>query len=126
MIFSKTILSFAFATLLLVGCKDKTTVASNEVETATSNKEIAAAVKPETASFKIEGMVCAMGCAKTIENKLAKMEGIQKATIDFNSKQATVNYDLDKLTEQDIVKAVEATGDGKTYKVILSKTGNKV
>ena len=125
MIFSKTIFSLVLATLLLTSCKDKTTVASNDVESTTNKKELVA-VQPQTASFKIEGMVCAVGCAKTIENKLAKMEGIQKATIDFNSKQATVNYDLDKLTEQDIVKAVEATGDGKTYKVILSKTGNKV
>lgn len=125
MIFSKTILTFAFASVLLVGCKDKTTVASINVEKSTSKKEIIAAVKPETASFKIEGMVCAIGCAKTIEDKLAKMEGIQKAKIDFDTKQATVNFDLDKLSSADIVKAVETTGDGKTYKVSEIKTSNK-
>jgi periplasmic mercuric ion binding protein len=125
MIISRTILSFALVSLLLVGCKDKTTIASNDGEKPTSKKEIIAAVKPEIASFKIEGMVCAIGCAKTIEDKLAKIEGIQKAKIDFDTKQATVNFDLDKLTSKDIVKAVETTGDGKTYKVSEIKTLNK-
>jgi len=33
-------------------------------------------------------MTCAIGCAKTIETKLAKMDGVQKATVDFEkSKQ---------------------------------------
>lgn len=125
MIFPKAILSFAFAFLLLVGCKDKTTVASNDVEKTTSKKEIVAALKPETASFKIDGMVCEIGCAKTIEEKLVKMEGIQEVKVNFETKQATVNFDLDKLTSTDIVKAVETTGDGKTYKVSEIKTLNK-
>ncbi|WP_395054243.1 heavy-metal-associated domain-containing protein [Flavobacterium sp.] len=125
MIFPKAILSFAFASVLLVGCKDKTTVASNDVEKTTSKKEIVAALKPETASFKIDGMVCEIGCAKTIEEKLVKMEGIQEVKVNFETKQATVNFDLDKLTSTDIVKAVETTGDGKTYKVSEIKTLNK-
>ncbi len=125
MIFPKAILSFAFVSVLLVGCKDKTTVASNDVEKTTSKKEIVAALKPETASFKIDGMVCEIGCAKTIEEKLVKMEGIQEVKVNFETKQATVNFDLDKLTSTDIVKAVETTGDGKTYKVSEIKTLNK-
>lgn len=125
MIFPKAILSFAFASVLLVGCKDKTTVASNDEENSTSKKEIVAALKPETASFKIDGMVCEIGCAKTIEKKLVKMEGVQKVKVNFETKQATVNFDLDKLTSTDIVKAVETTGDGNTYKVSEIKTLNK-
>ena len=125
MIFPKAILSFAFASVLLVGCKDKTTVASNDEENSTSKKEIVAALKPETASFKIDGMVCEIGCAKTIEEKLVKMEGVQKAKVNFETKQATVNFDLDKLSSAQIVKAVETTGDGNTYKVSEIKTLNK-
>lgn len=125
MIFPKAILSFAFASVLLVGCKDKTSVASNDEENSTSKKEIVAALKPETASFKIDGMVCEIGCAKTIEEKLVKMEGVQKVKVNFETKQATVNFDLDKLTSTDIVKAVETTGDGNTYKVSEIKILNK-
>jgi mercuric ion binding protein len=118
---SKSLLSIAFATLLFVSCKnnEKTLIKSNV------KKEIAAAVKPETASFTIEGMTCPEGCAKTIEKKLSEMEGVQNAKVDFDKKQATVNFDLDKLKALDLVKAVETTGDGQTYKVSNVKTGTK-
>ena len=35
------------------------------------------------AEFGIEGMTCAMGCAKTIEKKMAKMDGVKSAKVDF-------------------------------------------
>ena len=125
MIFPKAIFSFALVSFLAIGCKDKTTTASNNEQKATSSKEIAVAVKPETANFKIEGMVCEIGCAKTIQEKLAKIKGVQEAKVNFETKEASVNFDLDKLTSADIVKAVEETGDGKTYKVFDIKTLNK-
>ncbi len=123
--FSKSIIGFALVTMLFVGCK-KNENKTADAKDASVLKEVAAAVKPETASFHIEGMTCAIGCAKTIEEKLSKMDGVQKAKVDFDKKEATVNFDLDKLKSEDLVKAVETTGDGKTYKVSDVKTGNKV
>jgi Cu+-exporting ATPase len=123
--FSKSIIGFALAAMLFVGCK-KNENKTADAKSASAKKEVVAAVKPETASFHIEGMTCAIGCAKTIEEKLSKMEGVQKAKVDFDKKEATVNFDLDKLKSEDLVKAVETTGDGKTYKVSDVKTGNKV
>ena len=123
--FSKSIIGFALAAMLFVACK------KNENKTADSKdaavkKEAVAAAKPQTASFHIEGMTCPEGCAKTIEKKLSEMEGVQNAKVNFEKKEATVNFDLDKLKSEDLVKAVETTGDGKTYKVSDVKTGNKV
>jgi copper chaperone CopZ len=63
-------------------------------------------------------MTCAMGCAKTIEKKLADMEGVQKATVDFDKKEATVNFDAAILTPEKLYATVEATADGNTYKVV--------
>lgn len=123
--FSKSIIGFALATMLFVGCK-KNENKVTDAKDGSVKKEVAAAVKPETATFHIEGMTCAIGCAKTIEEKLSKMDGVQKATVDFDKKEATVHFDLDKLKSEDLVKAVETTGDGKTYKVSDVKTGNKV
>lgn len=82
-----------------------------------SKKEIITIVKPETATFSIEGMTCAIGCAKTIEEKLAAMDGVQKATVDFDKKTATVAFDVSKQTLDELLNAVETTGDGKTYVV---------
>lgn len=122
--FSKSIFVFALATTLFVSCKKNETTNSDAPEVS-AKKEVAAAVKPETASFTIDGMTCPEGCAKTIEKKLSEMDGVQNAKVDFEKKQATVNFDLDKLTSDDLVKAVETTGDGQTYKVSNVKTGTK-
>lgn len=124
--FSKTICTILIASSALFSCKDKGTEVTSQKETATTKKEVAVATKPETASFKIDGMSCAVGCAKTIEKELADMNGVQNAKVDFDTKQATVNFDADKLTSTDLVKKVEATADGKTYKVSEIKTSKKV
>ena len=108
------------ASSLLFSCKDtanKTATGNNE--TAAKN-EVVAVVKPETASFKIDGMTCAIGCAKTIETKLSKMKGVQKATVNFDKKQATVEYDAAILTPEKLKKAIETTGDGETYKATVN------
>jgi Cu+-exporting ATPase len=123
--FSKSILSLAFTSLLFVGCKNNDKNPTDITTKTGTNKEISAAVKPETASFTIDGMTCPEGCAKTIEKKLSEMNGVQNAKVDFDKKQATVNFDLDKLKSEDLVKAVETTGDGQTYKVSNVKTGAK-
>lgn len=124
--FSKSIFTLALSTMLFVACnKNSASKPTEDTTEETSKKEVAAAVKPETASFTIDGMTCPEGCAKTIEKKLSEMEGVQNAKVDFDKKQATVNFDLDKLTSDDLVKAVENTGDGQTYKVSNVKTGTK-
>lgn len=126
--FSKSIITLALSTVFFVSCnKNSASKPENETDNAVIKKEVtAAAVKPEIASFTIDGMVCPDGCAKAIEKKLAKMDGVQSAKVDFEKKEATVNFDLDKLKSEDLVKAVETTGDGKTYKVSNVKTADKV
>lgn len=118
--FSKSILTITLASLLFVGCKEKTS--ETVLDSATENsspkekKEIAAA-NLQTASFTIKGMTCEFGCAKTIEKELNGLEGVQTATVDFEKESATVSFDKTILTTENISKVVEATGDGKTYAV---------
>ena len=100
---------------LFVSCKKETTqVLTHAVLPINSSKQIANA---ETTSFNIEGMSCAVGCAKTIQNKLVGLDGIQKATVDFDKKTATIQYDAAIQTPEKLVEFVEAIADGKTYKV---------
>lgn len=125
--FSKSLLALGIASTLCVSCKDAANKPATENNVAkTEKKEVVAAAQPETASFKIEGMTCAMGCAKTIETKLSKMDGVQKATVDFDKKEATVDFDGAVLNAEKLTKAVESTGDGETYKVSEMKTKGKV
>jgi copper chaperone CopZ len=119
--FTKSLVTLGIASSLLFSCKDTASkpAANNETEvTATTEKTPAVAAKPETASFKIDGMTCAMGCAKTIEKELAEMEGVQKATVDFDKKEATVEFDAAVLTPDKLYATVEGAADGNTYKVV--------
>jgi hypothetical protein len=112
---TKKIAVFAFAAFALVSCKkeEKNTTAGT---VATENaKDVAA--KMETASFNIEGMTCAMGCAATIENKLGRLDGVTSAKVDFETKTATVEFDANKQSTTSLTQTVEGVADGKTYKV---------
>ena len=124
--FTKSLLTFGIASTLLFSCKDTANKPVAGADETNTKKAVVVAAKPETASFKIEGMTCAMGCAKTIESKLSKLDGVQKATIDFDKKEATVEFDAAVLTPEKLTKTVEATGDGETYKVSEMKTKGKV
>jgi copper chaperone CopZ len=119
--FTKSLVTLGIVSSLCLSCKDTASkpAAENGTEvTATTEKTKAVATKPETASFKIEGMTCAMGCAKTIEKKLADMNGVQKATVDFDKKEATVEFDAAVLTPEKLYATVEGAADGNTYKVV--------
>jgi periplasmic mercuric ion binding protein len=97
-----------------VSCKkEENNIAEKTAEVALTSPAIA---KTETASFDISGMTCAMGCAKTIETKLSETEGVEKATINFDKKTATVSYNAALQTPEKLVEIVEAVADGK-YKV---------
>jgi copper chaperone CopZ len=116
---TKSFLSIVLTSILFTSCKQTASEPTSETSTEVSvtKKEEIAALKPETATFNIEGMTCAMGCAKTIEKELSDMDGVQKATVDFDKKTATVAFDAAKQTPEKLVKVVEAAADGKTYKV---------
>lgn len=123
--YTKSILTLLLASLLFVGCKEKpaqtTTVSATETTAPKAKKEIAVA-NLQTASFNIEGMTCAIGCAKTIQEELSDLDGVQTATVDFDKKLATVSFDKTLQTPEKLTKVVEQTGDGKTYKVSNMKS----
>jgi copper chaperone CopZ len=54
------------------------------------------------------------------------MNGVQKATVDFDKKQATVEFDAAVITPENLSKTVETIGDGETYKVSGMQTKGKV
>lgn len=118
--FSKSLLILALSGMLFVSCKNepKATESGEPTETTkdtTTTK--ATAENLQTASFQIDGMSCAVGCAKTIEKKLASLDGVQDAKVDFEKKTATVAYDAAKQTPETLVETVEAVAGGTTYKV---------
>ena len=107
-------------TLSLTSCKQE----NKEVAVEETKKEIvseADLAKMQTASFTIDGMTCAMGCAKTIENKLAAQDGVGQAVVDFDTKIATVKFDAEKQSLESLTKTIEGVAGGDSYKVTESK-----
>ena len=76
-------------------------------------------------SFSISGMMCKMGCAKTIETNLSRMEGVQEASVDFETSLATVLYNSSIVQTNDLVKTVTDTGDSYSVLNITSSSKEK-
>ena len=106
--------------LSFASCKqeNKEVVVEETKKEAISEADLA---KMQTASFTIDGMTCAMGCAKTIENKLAGQEGVGQAVVDFETKIATVKFDAEKQSLESLTKTIEGVAGGDSYKVTESK-----
>lgn len=110
----------ALSGLVLLGCKkeesERLPLGTVEKSIPKKHTEIAAANR-QTASFKIEGMTCAIGCAKTIEKELSNLDGVEKAIVDFDKKSAVVVYDKAVQNPENLTATVQEAGDGKTYEV---------
>lgn len=115
----KNFMLIVFTSVALFSCKNETTeskeVIPAETATDTVSKTIAAE-NLETESFTIEGMTCQMGCANAIESKLAGLDGVQEAKVDFESKVATVSFDKTKQDKASLIKIIDGVAGGETYK----------
>ena len=111
-----------FSTILLASA-----CSSSDTNTATEKTEIKAE-NIVVADFAIEGMVCAMGCAKTIEEEIGALSGVAVSTVDFETGKAHFEYDKTQLTEKDIIAKIEGLADGQykvgEWKEEVESTGN--
>ncbi|MFD1062766.1 heavy-metal-associated domain-containing protein [Winogradskyella litorisediminis] len=118
----KRVTIFAFVTLFAVACKNNTepevitvkTIAEDTKSTLDPNANYA------KVEFNIKGMTCAMGCAKTIEKKMAKMDGVKSAVVDFDKELAMVEYDDAKVSPKSLKETVSKVSE--IYKVEDIKT----
>jgi len=72
------------------------------------------------ATLKIDGMSCG-GCVGTVRSALLKTPGVKAAEVkvkkrwllfsDFSDVRATVEYEKDRTTVDDLIKAVEGAGN---------------
>ncbi|MDA8847641.1 cation transporter [Flavobacteriaceae bacterium] len=106
--FLKNILSVTFILIILSSCKTDKKVEIKTIDI--SSEKISQKLDPNAvyskAEFSIKGMTCEMGCAKTIEKKLAKMDGMKSATVDFKNELALVEFDVAKINPLSITKTV--------------------
>ena len=101
--------------LLAVNCKNEQQPELKTVDVIYTDNTKEAVVDPKATyakvEFSIEGMTCEMGCAKTIEKKMAKMDGVKSAKVDFHNQLAMVEYDEAKVTTQSLEATVKKAGE---------------
>ncbi len=119
----KYIIASIILTLAFTSCKNET---NPEIKTVNTSTETTKTLDPNAtyakAEFTIEGMTCAVGCAKTIEKNISKMDGVKSATVDFDKKLAMVEYDEAKVNPNTLEETVTKVGD--IYKVSNMKVVN--
>ena len=87
-------------------------------------------VQKENVSLAISGMTCEIGCAKTIQSKLSKKEGVLDAKVVFKDSIANIEFDANTTSKKDLIAFVDGIAGGELYKasessVIKSEPSSK-
>ena len=99
--------SLAVACFVLVGCKNEA-------------KKETLPVKKENVSLAISGMTCEIGCAKTIQSKLSKKEGVLDAKVIFKDSIANIEFDANTTSKKDLIAFVDGIAGGELYKASVN------
>ena len=59
-----------------------------------------------TATYKVDGMMCAMNCPRKVNESLNGIEGIKSCKVDYETKIATIIYDDEKINSDIIAKTI--------------------
>ena len=95
-----TIVTSLLFCFVLIGCKTE------------EKKEL----KKENVSLAISGMTCEIGCAKTIQSKLSKKEGVIDAKVIFTDSIANIEFDANTVTKKELIAFVDGIAGGDLYK----------
>ena len=63
----------------------------------------------ETTTIKVDGMSCG-GCVKSVTGVLTALDGVAKAEVSLEQKQAVVEFDSGKLTRDQLKSVIEDAG----------------
>ena len=88
-------------------------------------KEIALA-DFETVSLNVSGMTCQIGCAKKIQSDLSKKDGVASAKVIFTDSLATIEFDKNKTSKEDLISFIGGIAGGDLYSATeIEKTATK-
>ncbi|MEQ8909013.1 MAG: cation transporter [Vicingaceae bacterium] len=100
---------------LFSACDQKTETSEETIV----NKEVLAENK-ESVDMKVEGMVCAMGCAKFIEKEVGDLSGIVASKVDFEEGTAKFEFDKSVMSAEEIESFINDIHDGQYKASIVS------
>jgi copper chaperone len=63
----------------------------------------------ETTTIKVDGMSCG-GCVKSVTGVLTALDGVAKADVSLEQKQAVVEFDAAKVSRAQLTQVIEDAG----------------
>ena len=124
------ILSF----LILLGCNSEPSVKSEKVVAMVDVPVTVNEIKvgniddvKTIAELEIEGMTCAIGCAKMIKKTVSDLDGVKMAEVNFNADNpidyAIVEYNPYEISELEMAAVIQSLVDGqyKVNKIVVNK-----
>jgi copper ion binding protein len=78
-----------------------------ESAVASEKKEVAKALS--SCKLQIEGMTCG-ACVKAVEKALKNLTGVKEASVDLKEGTASVQYENEKVTRAEMIKAIKDAG----------------
>ena len=94
------------SSFVLIGCQKK--------------REEKKELKKENVSLAISGMTCEISCAKTIQSKLSKKEGVLSASVIFKDSIANIEFDANTTSKQELMAFVNGIAGGELYRTSIS------
>ena len=110
------IITLFFLCLALLSCKENT----KNMNSSKEDSKLELAMNLKTIEVEIEGMTCEIGCARLIQSKLSKVEGVTFTNVNFESRKGQFTFDSNKLSKELIVEKISKIAGGDLYSV--SKT----
>jgi copper chaperone CopZ len=104
-------LLLAISALLIISCS----VNDENGKTKDLKSDVPRMAKMETVSLAISGMTCEIGCAKTIQSKLSKKEGVADAVVVFTDSIATITFNSNKTSTEDLSSFITGIAGGNLY-----------
>ena len=108
------IFSIAIFVLFFNSCESKKET-KQDVKEALETEVVAQDLRQ--VKVDIKGMTCEIGCARLIQSKLYKADGITFAKISFEDSSGIVKFDQNRISEDGIKKIIEKTAGGDIYSV---------
>ena len=114
----KNLISIFIISVLLFSCN--TDKKQSVLEKSNVKKEEVAA-NYKSIEVDIEGMTCEIGCARTIESKLSKYNGVTYSNVSFEAKKGQFTFDSNKISQEDIISKITGIAGGEIYSISKTK-----
>ena len=109
------IFSVSILVLFFISCESRK---ETKVEVKEASETNVVAQNLRQVKVDIKGMTCEIGCARLIQSKLYKADGVSFAKISFEDSSGVVKFDENRISEEGIKKIIEKTAGGDIYSVV--------